>query len=86
MLKLLYKPTNNVFTLPDAEALRIKNEDRAGDYVILEAGLQEEKTEVVTAEEAVKLEEEVIEKQEEEKAKEEAKQAKKAAKEKKKEK
>lgn len=35
MLKLLYIPTNNVFTLPDEEALRIKNEDRGNNYKIL---------------------------------------------------
>ena len=38
MLKLLYKPTGNIFTLPDAEGLRIKREDRGNDYEILDCG------------------------------------------------
>ena len=38
MLKLLYKPTGNIFTLPDVEALRIKKEDRGNDYEILDCG------------------------------------------------
>ena len=37
MMKLLYKPTGNVFTLPNEEAMRIKREDRGNDYKILEA-------------------------------------------------
>lgn len=48
MLKLLYKPTGNVFTLPDAEALEIKANDRGGDYKILDAGLQEPVEEQLT--------------------------------------
>lgn len=38
MLKLLYKPTGNIFTLPDAEALKIKREDRGNNYEILDCG------------------------------------------------
>lgn len=38
MLKLLFKPTGNVFTLPDAEALKIKREDRGNNYEILDCG------------------------------------------------
>ena len=48
MLKLLYKPTGNVFTLPDAEAIRIKSEDRGNDYKILDAGYQEPVTDHLT--------------------------------------
>ena len=83
MIKMMYKPTNNVFTLPDEEALRIKNEDRANDYVILDAGMQEEKTETVTTDEAKKLEEDLakkIEADKEAEKKKEEKQAKKEAK------
>lgn len=50
MLKLLYKPTGNVFTLPDEEALRIKKSDEY-NYEILEAGLQEETQEQLTPQE-----------------------------------
>lgn len=46
MLKLLYIPTGNVFTLPDEEALKIKASDR-GNYKILDAGYTEEKEEVL---------------------------------------
>ena len=35
MLKLLYIPTGNIFTLPDSEALKIKQTDR-GNYKILD--------------------------------------------------
>lgn len=56
MLKLLYKPTNNIFTLPDEEALRIKNEDRGNDYVILEAGLQQEECKTISEEETKQIE------------------------------
>lgn len=37
MMKLLYKPTGNVFTLPDEEVARILKADRGNDYEILEA-------------------------------------------------
>lgn len=40
MMKLLFKPTGNIFTLPDEEALKIKQSDR-GNYEILEAGIIE---------------------------------------------
>lgn len=46
MLKLLYIPTGNTFTLPDEEALRIKKEGGA-NYKILDAGYQEEKVEKI---------------------------------------
>lgn len=38
MMKLLYLPTKIVFTLPDEEALRIKKDDRGGNYKILDVG------------------------------------------------
>ena len=41
MMKLLYVPTGNIFTLPDEEALAIKREDR-GNYRILDAGYVDE--------------------------------------------
>lgn len=45
MMKLMYVPTGNIFTLPDAEALEIKKNDR-GNYKILDAGYVEEIEEV----------------------------------------
>lgn len=51
MMKLLFKPTGNIFTLPDSEALKIKETDR-GNYEILDAGLNNsEKPESLTKEE-----------------------------------
>lgn len=50
MLKLLNKITKHVFVLPDEEAIRIKTQDRAGDYEIIDAGLMEETVEEVTNE------------------------------------
>lgn len=51
MIKLLFKPTGNIFTLPDDEALRIKASDR-GNYEVLDAGLNEaEPTVTITQEE-----------------------------------
>jgi hypothetical protein len=41
MIKLLNKKTGNIFVLPDVEAIRIKKEDRAGTYEILDSGLQQ---------------------------------------------
>lgn len=46
MLKLLFIPTGNVFSLADAEAIRIHNTDKA-NYKILDGGLQEEIFEVL---------------------------------------
>ena len=37
MMKLLYKPTGNIFTLPDEEVARILKADRGNDYVVVEA-------------------------------------------------
>ena len=65
MIKLLYKPTGNIFTLPDAEALRIKKEDRGNDYVLLDAGLQEEEVKTITKQEVKDIEAEKAKKIEE---------------------
>ena len=46
-MKLLYKPTGNIFTLPDEEALRIKKDDRGNDYKILDCGDLEEVEETI---------------------------------------
>ena len=37
MMKLLYKPTGNVFTLPDEEVARILKADRGNDYEVVGA-------------------------------------------------
>lgn len=37
MKKLLYKPTGNVFTLPDEEVARILKADRGNDYEVVGA-------------------------------------------------
>jgi len=66
MLKLLYIPTGNTFTLPDEEALRIKKEGGA-NYKILDVGYQEEKVEKIkekTIQELVMPEKQEEEKQE----------------------
>lgn len=47
MLKLLFIPTGHVFVLPDEEVLKIKAQDRAGEYRILDSGYVEEKLEQV---------------------------------------
>ena len=86
MIKLLYKPTNNIFTLPDEEAMRIKREDRGNDYIILEAGLQQEECKTISEEETLEIERSVlaqIEQNEKEEQEVEEKQAKKEAKKKK---
>lgn len=69
MMKLLYKPTGNIFTLPDEEVARILKADRGNDYEILGAECEaieetdqaddqvEEETE--EAEEGVETEEEI---------------------------
>jgi hypothetical protein len=36
-MKLLYKPTGNIFTLPDEEVARILKADRGNDYKVVEA-------------------------------------------------
>lgn len=74
MLKILFIPTGNVFTLPDEEVLRIKAQDRANEYRILDAGCAEEGNEQLTqegVEEAVAQAEERVEEIEEEDAEEE---------------
>ena len=69
MLKLLYKPTGNIFTLPDAEALRIKKEDRGNDYKILDCGDLKQVEETITQEEVqeiVEQEQEALEQEQQE--------------------
>ena len=41
MMKIVYIPTGNAFTLPDEEVLKIMASDR-GNYKIVEGGLQKE--------------------------------------------
>lgn len=41
MMKIVYIPTGNAFTLPDEEVLRIMSSDR-DNYKIVEGGLQKE--------------------------------------------
>ena len=53
MMKLLYIPTGNVFTLPDEEALKIKQMDR-GNYKILDAGYVDQEETVVLPPKTVK--------------------------------
>ena len=43
MLKLKFIPTGIVFTLPDEDAIKIKNADRTGDYKILDKNYKENK-------------------------------------------
>ena len=55
MLKILYIPTGNVFTMPDEEAIKLANSERF-NYKILDAGIQEEKEpEKVSEEDISKL-------------------------------
>jgi len=56
MIKLLYKPTGNLFTIPDEEALRIKREDRGNDYVVVDAGLQQKENKTISEEETRQIE------------------------------
>ena len=56
MMKLLFKPTGNIFTLPDEEALKIKAKDR-GNYEILDCGLnKEEKPQSVSQKQVKEIE------------------------------
>ena len=64
MMKLLYKPTGNVFTLPNEEAMRIKREDRGNDYKILEA--ESEATEEVETDQATDQTDDQVEEETEE--------------------
>ena len=68
MMKLLYKPTGNIFTLPNEEAMRIKREDRGNDYKILEAeceATEEVETDQATDQADDQVEEETEETEEE---------------------
>lgn len=64
MIRLLYKPTGNIFTLPDEEALRIKNDDRGNDYVVVEAGLQKKESKTISEEETKQIEASIAAKKE----------------------
>lgn len=64
MMKLLYKPTGNIFTLPNEEAMRIKREDRGNDYKILEAEC--EATEEVETDQATDQADDQVEEETEE--------------------
>ena len=52
MMKLLYKPTGNIFTLPDEEVARILKADRGNDYEVV--GAECEATEETEESEEVK--------------------------------
>lgn len=52
-MKLLFKPTGNIFTLPDEEAMKIKAGDR-GNYEILDCGFNEAETVVTIPQSLVK--------------------------------
>ena len=55
-MKLLFKPTGNIFTLPDEEALKIKAKDR-GNYEILDCGPnKEEKPQSVSQKQVKEIE------------------------------
>lgn len=70
MMKLLYKPTGNVFTLPDEEVARILKADRGNDYKVV--GAECEATEEVETDQADEQVEEETEESEEEEGSEEA--------------
>lgn len=86
MIKLLYKPTGNIFTLPDEEAIRIKKEDRGNDYVFLEAGLQKKEYKTISKEETEQIEASIQAQNEQNEKEEQEAEAKKDAKEAKKKK
>jgi hypothetical protein len=60
-MKLLYKPTGNVFTLPDEEVARILKADRGNDYEVIgaecEATEETDQTDDQTEEETEEAEE-----------------------------
>ena len=70
MMKLLYKPTGNVFTLPDEEVTRILKADRGNDYEVVgaecEATEETDQTDDQVEEETEESEEEGSEEEEEE--------------------
>lgn len=61
MIKLLNTKTGHIFVLPDVDAMKIKAEDRANTYKVLDAGLLEAKEEQISQKEV----EEVIQNAEE---------------------
>lgn len=54
MIKIVYVPTGNVFTLPDGDALELSRKEPF-NYKILDAGLQKEETKVISEEEVKDL-------------------------------
>jgi hypothetical protein len=65
-MKLLYKPTGNVFTLPDEEVARILKADRGNDYEVVGAECEAtEETDQATDQADDQVEEEVEETEEE---------------------
>ena len=61
MMKLLYKPTGNVFILPDEEVARILKADRGNDYEVVGAECEAtEETEEEGYEEEVEEETEEV--------------------------
>ena len=70
MMKLLYKPTGNIFTLPDEEVARILKADRGNDYEVVgaecEATEETDQTDDQVEEETEESEEEGSEEEEEE--------------------
>jgi hypothetical protein len=65
-MKLLYKPTGNIFTLPDEEVARILKADRGNDYKIVEAECEAtEETDQATDQADEQVEEETEEAEEE---------------------
>ena len=49
MLKLQFIPTGIIFTLPDEDAVKIKNADKTGDYKILDKDFKEDRGDWCTA-------------------------------------
>ena len=66
MMKLLYKPTGNIFTLPDEEVARILKADRGNDYKVVGAECEAtEETEETTDQADDQVKEETEETEEE---------------------
>lgn len=81
MMKLLYKPTGNIFTLPDEEVTRILKADRGNDYEVVGAECEateetdqaDDQVEEETEEEIEEAEEEGFEEEDETEESEEVK-------------
>ena len=66
MMKLLYKPTGNIFTLPDEEVARILKANRGNDYEVVGAECEAtEETDQATDQANDQVEEETEETEEE---------------------